>query len=48
MLNEIMPNLYKHAIIMGDFNGKIVKRKKNKDNILGPYTLGKETTMDRD
>lgn len=40
-LNEIMENLYKTIIVMGDFNSQIGQRRKNEDKIIGPYTIGK-------
>ncbi|CAK1591052.1 unnamed protein product [Parnassius mnemosyne] len=40
-LNQIMPNLCRTVIIMGDFNSQIGKRNKNENNILGPYSTGK-------
>ena len=40
-LNEVIPNLHKTIIVIGDFNGQLGKRRSNEDKILGLYSSGK-------
>ncbi|XP_063630347.1 uncharacterized protein LOC134801658 [Cydia splendana] len=40
-LKYALDKSHKNIILMGDFNSQLGTRKKNEDNILGPYSTGK-------